>query len=492
MKRSIYIKLSSIAFMLLGGLSACSEDPIVDKYEVPMPVVMDFTPKTGIVGTEITITGENLQRADTVRIGGGLAEIKYRINPKEMVAVVLSSSRTGKVQVSNFKGSSESSDAFTVTYLTPAVTNYPTEGTVNEDIILNGENLHVIDSVMLDNVKAGLIAKSKDELVFRVPYVDSEEPVTIKLHYFNGTTEVFIGPGEGTFNILKEKPEATVIPESLTKYQPAKIEGEHLLLIEALYIGEIKAEIKFQSDTEIRFDMPTDYFGGNMSGELRAIYYGVRQLILNDNFQVYSDPNEPRFFTHTNVTLSAREAASGTERAFYDAETNTIFSSCELYDNRLDVDFFAYDQSGYVQIYGPHQSGNTLKNFKCEGKSIDSGALNWNDFYGTGGIETKFKVLSKDSVNHIAVIEAFEKGTITELNDEFFEGIPSPGTSGPRIYSSVENGGTSHFSVDKFNIGWVRNYTTGKNGIIKFTGVSQQPGGNGRLPEVTFDILWQK
>lgn len=493
MKR-IHISTWFLALLLVAGLTACNEDALIDTYEVQLPILTDFTPKTGEVGTEITITGENLQRVDAVTIGGGKAEIKYRIDGNTMVVKASSSSRTGVVVISNIKGTAESTDTYTVTYLTPTIETYPVEGMVNEDIVITGNNLHALEKVLIGGVEATIISKRKEELVFKVPFIDVEEAVNLQFSYFNGSQDTSIGPDGDTFIVLKERPVVDIAPTSLTKYATASIEGLRLSMIEALYLNEIKLVIKYQSDEMIIFDMPTNYFDGNMSGTLRAIYYGVRELIIEDNFLVYADPNEPRYYTHTNILLSGRINYGGTENAFFDAETGMIYHSCGVSDVRRDIDFIGYDQSGYVQIYGPHNSSSILKNYKCEGVTIDQQDGTWNDFYGAGGIETKFRVLSRDSINHLPVIQAFEEGRIIELNDEFFEGIPMPGTSAPRVYRNSSDKGFSakdHFATDANNLGWVRNYTTGKNGIIKILSIPSD-GQNSRIPDVVFDIIWQK
>ncbi|MDD3078025.1 MAG: IPT/TIG domain-containing protein [Paludibacter sp.] len=491
--KSLYL----IIILIVGLLSACQEDTYIETIEVKAPTITSFSPNSGEVGSVITITGENLQKVDTVLVGGGLAEIKYRISSTKLVAKVVSTCRDGKVVVSNSKGKSESTNEFTVTYLTPYIApeNYPTSGTVNEEVVIEGEYLNVIDSILVGGEKVTIISQRANEIVFKVPYAEDETPVTLRYAYFNGTENVLVGPEGSTFTILKEAPSVSYCPTSLTKYTPVTIQGERLTLIDSIFVGSVKMLIKLKTDTEITIDMPTDYFGGNMSGALTGIYYGARQIVLTDDFQVTADPNEPRYYSYTDVLLSARIAYGGTEDAFFDAETGTVFNSCSAYENRSVIDFYLYDQSGYVQLYGPHNGSSTIKNFKCNGVSIDPKDGSWDDFYGTGGIQTKFRVLSRDSTNHLAVLDAFDAGTIVELNDDFFTGISLPSTSSPRIYKSVDDAGynvaSGHFCIDKNNIGWVRNYTTGKNGIIKITGMPKEAVNN-RIPELTFDIIWQK
>jgi len=497
MKTLFNLKNIFLTIAVVATVIACQEDTYIETFEIHPPVITEVSPLSGEVGSEITITGENLQRVDTVMIGGGMAEIKYRISSSKLVAKVLSTSRNGAILVSNSAGKSESAESFTITYLNPYIApeNYPTSGTVNDEIVITGDHLNVIDSIMLGDQKATIISKRTNEIVFKVPYSENETPVSFKYYYYNGTENLSVGPEGETFTILKEAPLVSFCPSSLTKYTPVTIQGERLNLIDSIFVGTIKVLIKLKSETEITFDMPTNYFGGNMSGELSGIYYGARKIVLYSDFQVIADPNEPRYYNYSNILLSARVAYGGTEDAFFDAETGIVYNSCTVTDNRTAIDFYLYDQSSYVQLYGPHNGSSTVKNFKCNGTSIDPQDGSWSDFYGTGGIETKFKVLSRDSANHLAVINAFDAGTIVELNDAFFAGISKPGTSSPRVYKSSTDAGYSissgHFSIDKNNIGWVRNYKTGKNGIIKVTSMPKDAI-NGRIPELTFDIIWQK
>ena len=483
-----YIIIAALVF------SACQEQTYITTYEVSSPVLSDFSPKEGEVGTEITITGENLQRVDTVYIGGTLAQIRYRISGEKLVAVVVSGNRTGKLLISNVSGKAESADVFTVHYAVPQISDYPTEGTVNSEVVVTGKNLHFVEQVLVDEREAVIVAQRENELVFKVPYSDEEEAVTLRFTYFDGTVTQSIGADGKSFTILKEAPAVTFCPASLTKYEPVTLQGEHLKLVDAMYVGDEPIMIKLQSDEEITFDMPTNYFGGNMTGNLRAVYYGVREVIFMEEFKVFADPNEPRYYQYKDVLLSARENYGGTETSFFDCETGTPISSCDAAANIPIIDFLLYDQAGYVQLYGPYNAGNTVKNFKCDGKTIDAQDGTWTAFYDPdNGTKTCFRVLKPESEAEKAIIDAYEAGTIVELNDEFFAAVSEPTSKAPRVYKSATDNGysNSHFSLDQYPYGWVKNFTTGKNGIIK---VKEMPKDavNGRIAELKFDIIWSK
>ena len=484
------MKNKSLLFIAIAMLFVACEQAYIPHSEILAPILTDFNPKQGEVGTEITITGEHLQRVDTVMIGSTPAAIVYRISSQKLIAKVVSGNRSGIIRIANVTGASESKEEFTVNYSIPSVKQFPTEGTVNEEIVVEGDNLHFIDQVLVDDEPAVIIAQHKQELVFKVPYTDVEDSVSLRFTYFDGTTKQSIGAEGKSFLVLKEAPKVKVCPASLTKYEPALLQGENLKLIEKIMVGEEMVEIKLQSDDEILFDMPTNYFGGNMTGDLKGIYYGVKEVVIAKNFQVIADPNEPRYYTYKNVLLSARANYGGTEEAFFDAESGMVISSCDAASNISIIDFLLYDQAGYVQLYSPMNASNVVKNFKCEGKTIDPQDGTWKDFYTT---ETYFRVLNPDSAAQQAIINAYEAGTIVELDDAFFTGIAEPVSKAPRVYKSASDPGYSntHFSLDAYPYGWVKNTTTGKSGIIKMTDMPKEAV-NGRISELTFDIIWSK
>ena len=486
MKKHLFI------FGLAVLLTACQEETYIQNYEIKAPVLKEFSPKQGEVGTQITITGENLQRVDSVFIGNTPARIRYRISGEKLVAEVVSGNRTGKLRIRNITGSVESAEVFTVQYAVPVITDCPDEGTVNAQVVVEGSNLHFVNQVKVNDLDATIIAQRKDELVFKVPFVESEVSANLRFTYFDGTE--YKQTDARAFTILLEAPAVTFCPASLTKYTPVTLQGEHLRLVDAMYVGSEPVQIKLQSDEEITFDMPTNYFGGNMTGDLKAVYYGVKEVIFAKDFQVYADPNEPRYYRYTDVLLSARGNYGGLEMPFFDAESGMVISSCEAAANIPIIDFLLYDQAGTVQLYGPHNAANTVKNFKCDGKSIDPQDGTWNAFYNPDeGIITCFRVLKPENEAEKAIIDAYETGTIIELNEDFFAGVSEPSSKAPRVYRSANDDGysNSHFSLDKYPYGWVRNFTTGKNGIIKVTAMPKEAV-NGRIPELQFDIIWSK
>lgn len=476
-----------ILFVLACGmLAGCNEKISVSAYQVEAPAINTFAPTQGVVGTQVTIQGTHLDRIDSAWIGGVLVPLRYRVSTDELVIEVSSGTKSGPIIVKNSAGSAQSENIFTMQYLVPEVDEWPQMGTVYQQVVLEGKNMNTITQVKLGDLEANIVAKHATELVFEVPFRDDETPVAIRLVYYNEEGAQEIGPKGETFVIEKQSPIISSCPTSLTKYTPISITGEMLTLFDSLKVGDERVLIKSKNDEEMIIDMPTNYFGGEMTADLIGWYYGVKQKVICPNFTVISDPNEPRYYTYKNIVLSGRTASGGSEMPFFDGETGSVISSCEALDQMMAIDFMLYDNSGYAQLYSPSNATNTLKNFKCEGISIVTDASVWAAFYK---VDTKFRVLDPANTLHKAVIDQYEAGTIVSLDDAFFEGISVPSSKAPKVYQTDSS--NSNISVDNYPYAWIRNFATEKDGILKVTNTKYNET-SGKTYEITIDIIWEK
>ena len=180
------MKFKSFTFVVVAMLFVACEQAYLPSNDIKAPILTDFSPKEGEIGTEITITGENLQRVDTVMSGSTTAAIAYRISTTKLVAKVISGNKSGTIRIINVVGFDESKETFTVHYAVPSIKQFPTEGTVNEEVVVEGDNLHFIEQVLVDGQAAVIIAQRKQELVFKVPYSDEEGKVSLCFTYFDG------------------------------------------------------------------------------------------------------------------------------------------------------------------------------------------------------------------------------------------------------------------------------------------------------------------
>ena len=81
------MKNKSFFIVVIAAILVACEQTYIPSYEVKAPVLNEFSPKQGEIGTEITIIGENLQRVDTIQIGGTNAVILYRVSAEKLIAI---------------------------------------------------------------------------------------------------------------------------------------------------------------------------------------------------------------------------------------------------------------------------------------------------------------------------------------------------------------------------------------------------------------------
>jgi streptogramin lyase len=78
------------------------------------PKIGSFTPKSGAVGTKVTITGQNLSGATTVAFNG-IAAIIVSNTATRIVTMVTAGATTGRISVTTPAGTATSTGTFTVT-----------------------------------------------------------------------------------------------------------------------------------------------------------------------------------------------------------------------------------------------------------------------------------------------------------------------------------------------------------------------------------------
>ncbi|GAB3951793.1 hypothetical protein GCM10028805_32650 [Spirosoma harenae] len=83
---------------------------------IRLPTITDFTPKSGAIGTDITITGQNLSTVTAVRFSGGTSSTAtFHIAGNSLIATVPANALTGQVCLTNEAGTICTSANFTVT-----------------------------------------------------------------------------------------------------------------------------------------------------------------------------------------------------------------------------------------------------------------------------------------------------------------------------------------------------------------------------------------
>lgn len=154
MQSPSYIKLVC-GIVLLTFLAACTEEEFSKNYDINLPVseIVDFNPKTELVGKDITVYGENMDIVTSVFIGNVSASIVSQ-DKESLVLKVPRTAEVSNIVVANkYKRENASNEVFTPQYLDVTVTQWPSEIERGLTVTITGENMDMIQSVKFENVQ---------------------------------------------------------------------------------------------------------------------------------------------------------------------------------------------------------------------------------------------------------------------------------------------------------------------------------------------------
>jgi streptogramin lyase len=149
------------------------------------PTISSFTPTSGAVGTEVTLTGTGLSTVFSATIGGvGVLEAGF-LSDTQLILLVPSGALSGPITVTNPNGTATSATSFTVTGggnpSAPTISSFtPTSGAVGTEVTLTGTGLSTVFSATIGGVgvlEAGFL--SDTQLILLVPSGALSGPITV-------------------------------------------------------------------------------------------------------------------------------------------------------------------------------------------------------------------------------------------------------------------------------------------------------------------------
>lgn len=399
-------------------LTGCNEELTINTVAQGAPEITDFEPKTGRVGSEVTITGSQFRDVLSVNIGSVKAEIKYKISQTRMVVVVPGGTTGGKISVNSKNEESVSKDEFNVLFPAPSLTKVPESGKVEEEIEILGTNLDVITKVFFKDIEAAISYQNEKELVVKVPFVLAER-VDILFKYYNEAGEQTIQTSGDAFRIVKPSPVlSNSMPANVNEGQEISLTGENLNLIEKVLFGNTPATISKKEAGLLVFRVPT--LENTATVRVVAPYYeGTSELVLSEACEVFI----PKVLFYPNLMIGAHRVADIGN--LFNATTGDVLSACALKEPVYHkvIDFATVINSGYdLTINGPQKTINGIRNYWCDGKTFIKGntvetltAEGYGDFIST---VTRFLVLSPDNATQADIINKVKSGAITDISPD--------------------------------------------------------------------------
>jgi hypothetical protein len=185
---------SFLSFIVLFGLTNCEDE------EQKTPVVNEFSPDSGIVGTIVTISGSNFSEIPSnniVKFNSTTATVSSA-TPASLVVEVPSGASTGNVSVTTNGKTGTSAGDFIVVGSPEITTISPSFGLPGQTITVTGKNFSSTVSenvVMFDALAATISAASETTLVVVVPAEAKTGKIKITVHGMTATsTEDFVIP----------------------------------------------------------------------------------------------------------------------------------------------------------------------------------------------------------------------------------------------------------------------------------------------------------
>ena len=540
-------------FACLFFLCGCDSTSMKD-VAISSPEVLSFSPESGSIGSEVIVTGEYLDDVVSATIGGGKVTILQKVSNQRLSLKVTDQARSGKIVLTNSIGEGVSEAEFTLEYPAPVVsqTGVPSEVEMGNNLLLSGSHMNVVSTVLFTAAEGGtagneaeIVSQNENEIVVKVPYVESDKAI-VTFKYFNGIKEVETSSSSAPkLTVKRYRPEITT-----TVFEPANVgdmvvlEGAYLNKIDKVLLGDIECTITLQTETELKFVVPTSdsFKNGDNIVPLKISYFDGRETpTLTDEFIV----RVAFVYYWENRTIHAQ---AGETSAFFSPETGRVYSN-DVWSQEVDIiaaagkntcktanipvvsetDYNSVNPYFFIPgssskfnlaINSPANSNGQLKNFKTSGKASITGG---SSYYGTPALS--FAYLDPETNPDCAeLVNNVKAGNIKKIDEITFPldvekktcaGIKPSVSAAPttdawakdKFEAGVEKTNVTIdavFLVFYYNVKGYDNKAADKNPVkdVKRIGLMYIKSADFKMKEgtekdpsassITFDMYWQK
>lgn len=263
----------------VGGKKASSAADFTVVENATDLAIADFTPKSGVIGTEVTIIGVNFDPVATNNLVkfNGVEAVVTSASTTQLVANVPTGATTGKISVEvNGKIATSSAD-FTVTEnaTDPAIADFtPKEGVIDTEVTIFGNNFDPVAAnnlVKFNGIEAVVSSATTTELKTNVPVGATTGKISVEINGVTATstsdfTVLEVGSNGLQFNI---KPAKVITPNGDMINDTWKIEGIEKLTNFHIRVFSKSGQLVYEST---KYDTPWD---GTANGQVlvSGVYY---------------------------------------------------------------------------------------------------------------------------------------------------------------------------------------------------------------------------
>jgi len=268
-------------------------------------VITNVSPTNGAPGTQVTITGQNLDSTTTVQFNGVVAA--FNVFGFSVFATVPDNATTGPITVFTPAGTVNSPTFTVINPLAPQIAGFtPNAGPAGTVVTITGTNLNSATQVRLGSVAAAFTPVSNSQLQATVPSAASTGAWTVNTAAGQAISSdlFFVSP-----KILNFAPQHGPVGT------PVTITGVNLSGAIAVQFAGVNASFTNVSPTEIITAVPDGATSGVISVATPAGFAGTDgNFLLPPKITVVSPPSGPTATVVTIMGEPAREYVRAVQR----------------------------------------------------------------------------------------------------------------------------------------------------------------------------------
>jgi len=221
------------------------------------PIVTSFNPTSGLIGSNVTISGNNFNGATAVRFNGTLAAFTIDSNSQIRVVVPVGAT-TGKISVTNLDGTTTSVNDFVVLN-PPTIGSFsPTSGGVGAAVTILGNHFTGASSVLFNGLPASFVVDSNTQIRATVPASATSGLVSV-------TNAAGAGISANAFVVTFAPVINTFAPASGLVGSAVTITGNNFNGVNAVNFNGVSASFTIDSNIQIRATVPAGATTGKIS-----------------------------------------------------------------------------------------------------------------------------------------------------------------------------------------------------------------------------------
>ena len=331
------ISITGVIVLMLTFFTSCEKGPNFRQFELPDPVITDFSPKQGYAGEEITITGANfgdIGQAVKVYFGGVEAPAVVSCEDNRIVIKAPEEGISGTVAVKVYAKSITSAESFEFLPAAKIEVISTDRGETGNQVTITGKNFGVDISelkVFIGEAEAEISSFTETEITFTIPDAKAGELVLhvgrqrISGGYFLIGDALVKGTLIGHSGSFGNNP-ATTIAAAVDGNLDTFVDGPAA----SGFVGYDYGTGKAANITLVRYAPRSTHASRMVGGEIR----GANDPSLRDYVVLHKITEQPAVGEYTEVSLSDKEAYRYVY--YHTAAGNCNIAEIEFYGNIID------------------------------------------------------------------------------------------------------------------------------------------------------------